>query len=256
MDAACPQGIAVLLNVGYRSRPFSSSDMLSVSSGITEMQATYTPENFKAEFKPHFQKLIIVWGILIGAVLLLYVYLWQFTPFFTNRDWFKSDFRFIAVGGNMLGLIAIGLFHGFGIVAICPCTAVGVFAIGMNAVGIVAVGGSAFGVIAIGGHSMGVVAIGGRGIGVYSLFYHGPSTRYQGKYMLSPNRQDAKAVAIFTRFHPKRIAAVILLVGFLAVSSGAAAAVLPCSHCGKVVFTYGKQQLLGKHLIFCPRADR
>ena len=221
------------------------------------MQATYTPENFKAEFKPHFQKLIIVWGILIGAVLLLYVYLWQFTPFFTNRDWMEFDFRFIAVGMNMFGLITVGLVNGLGIVAISACNAVGVVAIGsMNAVGIVAVGGNAFGVIAIGAHSMGVVAIGARGIGVYSMFYQGPSTRYQGKYMLSPNRQDSKAAAIFTRFHPERIAAVILLVGFLAVSSGAAAAVLTCSHCGKVVFTDGKQQLLGKHLIYCPKADR
>ncbi len=225
------------------------------------MQQTFTPENFKAEFRTHFQKLIIAWGILMGALLLLHLYLWQFAPFFATRDWIEPDLRFIAVGGSMFGLIAIGLFNGIGIVAISTCNAVGIVAIsGGNAVGIFAIGTNAVGVIAIGYSTLGVITIGGQGIGIYSLFYHKRTERnarwYRARYMLAPHRQDAEAVAFFGRFHPKRVAAVILLVGFLAVSSGAAAVALPCSHCGEIVLTLNKQNLFGKHLIYCPRADR
>ena len=225
------------------------------------MQATYTPENFKAEFRPHFQRLLIAWGVLIGAVLLLYLYLWQFTPFFTTHGWSWNGSGFIALGLNGVGLIAIGLFNAVGIIAIGTCNAVGIVAIGpCNAVGIVAFGGNAIGVIAIGFNTTGVITIGYQGRGIYSLFYAEKTERnarwYQARYMLAPHRQDAEAIAFFQRWNLKQVAAGILLVGFLAVSSGAAAAVLPCSHCGEVVLTLNKQNLFGKHLIYCPKADR
>ena len=256
MDAACLQGITVPLNVGYRSGPFCA-----VSGGLSGMQATYTPESFKAEFRPHFQRLLIAWGVLIGAVLLLYLYLWQFTPFFTTHGWSWNGSGFIALGLNGVGLIAIGLFNAVGIIAIGTCNAVGIVAIGpCNAVGIVAFGGNAIGVIAIGFNTTGVITIGCQGRGIYSLFYAEKTERnarwYQARYMLAPHRQDAEAIAFFQRWNLKHVAAGILLVGFLAVSSGAAAAVLPCSHCGEVVLTLNKQNLFGKHLIYCPKADR
>lgn len=224
------------------------------------MQATYTPESFKAEFLPYFQRLLIAWGVLIGAVLLLYLYLWQFTSFFTAHGWGWNRSWFIALGLNGVGNIAIGLFNAVGIIAIGTCNTVGIVAVGMNAVGIVAVGGNAIGVIAIGLNTTGVITIGCQGRGIYSLFYAEKTERnaqwYRAKYLLAPHRQDAEAVAFFQRWNLKHVAAGILLVGFLAVSSSAAAAVLRCSHCGEVVLTLDKQNLFGKHLIYCPKADR
>ena len=81
----------------------------------------------------------------------------------------------------------------------------GGIAIGCNACGIVAIGFNACGVIAIGMNAIGVIAIGGYGVfGICVLSY---SEIGKGKYVYAPHRQDAKAVAFFTRWFPKLRAA-------------------------------------------------
>ena len=48
------------------------------------------------------------------------------------------------------------------------------------------------------GRAVGVIAIGPEAHGVYTLSYTG-----RGVYTLSPDHQDADAVALFTRWLPK-----------------------------------------------------
>ena len=112
-----------------------------------------------------------------------------------------------------LGVVSIGACS-VGVIAMGACS-VGIVAVGAFSVGIVAFGGNSFGIIAIGagsrhgyevgsrgrfdiGRAVGVIAIGPRACGVYTLSYEG-----RGVHMLSPDRQDADAVALFTRWLPK-----------------------------------------------------
>ena len=120
---------------------------------------------------------------------------------------------FIAVGGLTVGVVSIGACS-VGVIAMGACS-VGVVAVGAFSVGIFAFGGTSFGIIAIGagtrhgyevgpkgrfdiGRAVGVIAIGPKACGVYTLSYEG-----KGTHMLSPDRQDADAVALFTRWLPK-----------------------------------------------------
>ena len=120
---------------------------------------------------------------------------------------------FIAVGGLTVGVISIGACS-VGVIAMGACS-VGIVAVGAFSVGIFAFGGTSFGIIAIGsgtrhgyevgprgrfdiGRAVGVIAIGPKACGVYTLSYEG-----RGVHMLSPDRQDADAVALFTRWLPK-----------------------------------------------------
>ena len=110
---------------------------------------------------------------------------------------------FISVGACSVGVISMGAFS------------VGIVAVGAFSIGIFAFGGNSFGVIAIGagtrhgyevgprgrfdiGRAVGVIAIGPEAHGVYTLSYRG-----RGVYTLSPDHQDADAVALFTRWMPK-----------------------------------------------------
>ena len=103
---------------------------------------------------------------------------------------------------------------GIGFISVGALT-VGVVSMGAFSVGIVAFGGNSFGVVAIGagtrygyevgprgrfdiGRAVGVIAIGPEAHGVYTLSYTG-----RGVYTLSPDHQDADAVALFTRWMPK-----------------------------------------------------
>ena len=103
---------------------------------------------------------------------------------------------------------------GIGFIAVGACS-VGVISVGAFSIGIFAFGGNSFGIIAIGagtrhgyevgprgrfdiGRAVGVIAIGPKACGVYTLSYTG-----RGIYTLSPDRQDADAVAFFTRWMPK-----------------------------------------------------
>ncbi len=110
---------------------------------------------------------------------------------------------FISVGALTVGVVSMGAFS------------VGIVAVGAFSIGIFAFGGNSFGVVAIGagtrygyevgprgrfdiGRAVGVIAIGPEAHGVYTLSYTG-----RGVYTLSPDHQDADAVALFTRWMPK-----------------------------------------------------
>ena len=120
---------------------------------------------------------------------------------------------FIAVGALTLGVVSIGACS-VGVISI-GAFSVGVVSIGAFSVGIFAFGGNSLGIIAIGagtrhgyevgprgrfdiGRVVGVIAIGPKACGVYTLSYEG-----KGVHVLSPDRQDADAVALFTRWLPK-----------------------------------------------------
>lgn len=133
----------------------------------------------------------------------------------------ESTFGFITIGIISVGAVAVG------VVAIGACSA-GVFALGAGSIGIFAFGGYSVGVFAFGGNALGVVALGagsrywgidkwsaprgrfniGRAVGMVAM---GPtaSGRYtlsyagKGRHMFSLERQDAEAVALFTRWLPK-----------------------------------------------------
>ena len=120
---------------------------------------------------------------------------------------------FIAVGALTVGIVSIGACS-VGVISM-GAFSIGIVAVGAFSVGIFAFGGNSFGVIAIGagtrhgygvgprrrfdiGRAVGVIAIGPKACGVYTLSYEG-----KGVHMLSPDRQDADAVALFTRWLPK-----------------------------------------------------
>ncbi len=97
----------------------------------------------------------------------------------------------IALGGLSIGVVAVGGMS------------VGVIAMGGGAVGLIAIGGGAAGVLAVGGGAVGVYAVGGGAAGKYVLAGNGV-----GKYVFSMKRQDAEAVAFWTRWLPRLRAAV------------------------------------------------
>ena len=120
---------------------------------------------------------------------------------------------FISVGALTVGVVSIGACS-VGVISM-GAFSVGIVAVGAFSIGIFAFGGNAFGVIAIGagtrhgyevgprgrfdiGRAVGVIAIGPEAHGVYTLSYKG-----RGVYTLSPEHQDADAVALFTRWMPK-----------------------------------------------------
>lgn len=92
----------------------------------------------------------------------------------------------VAIGGLSFGLIAVGGM------------AVGVIAMGGGAIGIVSIGGGSLGLIAFGGGAVGLIAMGGGAFGYYALCANGA-----GKHVFSLKRQDAKAVAFWTRIFPR-----------------------------------------------------
>ena len=120
---------------------------------------------------------------------------------------------FISVGALTVGVVSIGACS-VGVISM-GAFSVGIVAVGAFSIGIFAFGGNSFGVIAIGagtrygyevgprgrfdiGRAVGVIAIGPEAHGVYTLSYTG-----RGVYTLSPDHQDADAVALFTRWLPK-----------------------------------------------------
>ena len=186
------------------------------------MSETSHFEQFKKTFDAYFWKWWIVVSILYIVVYLLAFGL-SYTMGFFNR---AIGIGFISSGALTVGVVSIGALT-VGVVSIGALT-VGVVSIGAWSVGIVAVGPFSIGIFAFGAHSLGVIAIGagtsygtvdigpvprgrfdiGRAIGViaispeaygvYTLSYTG-----RGVYMLSPDHQDADAVALFTRWMPK-----------------------------------------------------
>ncbi len=168
------------------------------------MSETSSSELFKKTFNSHYLK----WGIVITALyiagFILYTigilnkHLDMALPSFLHTivtlgcwSW-MNDMVVEAIG---IGFIAVGAIS-VGVVAIGACS-VGIVAAGAFSVGIFAWGAFSLGVIAI-GQSVGVIAIGPAACGVYTLSYKG-----KGRHVFSPDRQDAEAVAFFTRWLPK-----------------------------------------------------
>ena len=200
------------------------------------MSETSHFEQFKETFDAYFSK----WWKVVGILMLL-VYLLAFGLYtigilnkhldialpsflraivtFEYWSWMNDmvveaiGIGFIAVGAVSVGVVAIGACS-VGVVSMGACS-VGIVALGAFSIGIFAFGGNSFGVIAIGagtrygyeigprgrfdiGRAIGVIAIGPEAHGIYTLSYTG-----RGVYTLSPDRQDADAVALFTRWLPK-----------------------------------------------------
>ena len=200
------------------------------------MSETSSLEQFKKTFDAYFLKWWKVVGILMLLVYLLAFGLYAIVIFNKHLDTaFPSFLRaivtfecwswmndrvievisigFIAVGGLTIGVVSIGACS-VGVISM-GAFSVGIVSIGAFSFGIFAFGGNSFGVIAIGagtrhgyevgprgrfdiGRAVGVIAIGPKACGVYTLSYDG-----KGVHMLSPDRQDADAVALFTRWMPK-----------------------------------------------------
>ena len=200
------------------------------------MSETSDLEQFRETFDAYFSKwwkvatilLLLVYLIAFGlyTIGLLNKYLDVAFPSFlrtivTSEYWsWTNDTTVEAIG---IGFIAVGALT-IGVVSIGACSvgvismgafSVGIVAVGAFSVGIFAFGGNSFGIIAIGagtrhgyevgprgrfdiGRAVGVIAIGPKACGVYTLSYEGKSL-----HMLSPDCQDAKAVALFTRWLPK-----------------------------------------------------
>ena len=180
------------------------------------MSKTFSSERFQKTFDSYFWKWWMVIGILYFVVFALY------TVLIFNKELiskFPSLFGWInniAFGAIGIGIVSCGALA-VGMVAIGACS-VGIVAVGAFSIGIFAFGGNALGVIAIGagtsygmtniksslrgrfdiGKAVGLVAISPKAYGFYTLSYTGKS-----RYTFSPDRQDAEAVALFTRCLPK-----------------------------------------------------
>jgi hypothetical protein len=200
------------------------------------MSETPSSEQFKKTFDAYFAK----WWKVVGILMLL-VYLLAFGLYtigilnkhldialpsflraivtFEYWSWMNDTvveaigIGFISVGALTVGVVSIGACS-VGVISM-GAFSVGIVAVGAFSVGIFAFGGNSFGVIAIGagtrhgyevgprgrfdiGRAVGVIAIGPEAHGVYTLSYTG-----RGVYTLSPDHQDADAVALFTRWMPK-----------------------------------------------------
>ena len=129
----------------------------------------------------------------------------------------------VSVGGASFGIISIGINFSCGIISIGGFCSCGVISIGgLLSVGVVTIGYSrAYGLISIAtgnkqpfeknryinGKSYGLIAIGRHARGVYALSYDEDG---EGTYQFSPKRQDAEAVALFTRWFRKFKGAFVL----------------------------------------------
>ena len=168
---------------------------------MSEMSSS---ERFKKTFNSYYLKWGIVITILYIAAFVLYTigilnkHLDIALPSFLHTivtlgcwSW-MNDMVVEAIG---IGYIAVGAIS-VGVIAVGACS-VGIVAAGAFSIGIFAWGAFSLGIIAI-GQSVGVVAIGPAACGIYTLSYKG-----KGRHVFSLDRQDAEAVALFTRWMPK-----------------------------------------------------
>ena len=179
---------------------------------IGNLQDLPNSENFKKVFKRYLVKWSMVYAILICFVSIIAVCInipkWQFSQWLISLfmdtgavfDGKTMSYGVFAIGMNLRGIIVAGInvigAFAFGV------SACGIVAIGANVGGVIAIGGNAVGIIAIGGNAFGVVAVGYNAFGIYALSY---SQISRGKYLFAPHRQDAKAVAFFTRWFPRLV---------------------------------------------------
>ena len=189
------------------------------------MSKTFNSETFKKTFDAYVRKWHISEAILLivahlpflayGIVKYLELVKVETTPFL--RVWHSwvpilGDITFgaiasgiVSIGAVSFGVISIGAVS-FGVIAIGSVSC-GVIGIGAISVGIFAFGNaSAVGLIAIstgstgvtprvGGNAFGIIVIGRKATGLYALSY---KRKGNGVYLFSPERQDIKAVALFT----------------------------------------------------------
>ena len=155
------------------------------------MKETFNFETFKKAFRSYLIMLSVTWGVLVLSGL-------GFPLVLKTIPHSRLAIGEIVSGITAIGFVAIGSLP-IGIVSI-GIISVGVFACGATACGIIAFGSGAVGVIAIGMNAVGVVAIGYNAMGIYALSYR---AKNRGRYIFSPERQDAKAVILFTRWMPK-----------------------------------------------------
>lgn len=152
------------------------------------MPATFSPERFKKALLSYLITLGVIGGIFVVLGFGLPAVLETIPHSRMAIGKIVSGhiaIGFVALGSLSIGVVCNGIFS------------VGIFAVGSTACGVIAIGGGAIGVIAVGMNAIGVVAIGGNAMGVYALSYR---AKNKGRYMFSPERQDAKAVALFTRW--------------------------------------------------------
>ena len=155
------------------------------------METTFNTETFKRTFRSYLIMLGVTWGVLVfggfGLTLVLEIIPYGRLVIGKVVSGIVA-IGFVAIGNLNIGFLSSGLLS------------VGIFSFGATACGIIAIGPAAIGLLSVGMNAIGVVAIGYNTMGVYVLSY---SAKSKGRYMFSPERQDAKAVALFTRWIPK-----------------------------------------------------
>ena len=156
------------------------------------------------------------WSLLMGSALISILLLlrsqnWQFPSLIHTStltignvlaiklfDVSANAVGLFAVGINIVGLLGMGV-NAYGLFAV-GVNAIGIFAVGANAVGVFAVGINAVGLFAVGINAVGRFAMGYCAFGIYALSYN---QKGKGRYLFSPIRQDAEAVALFTHWMPE-----------------------------------------------------
>ena len=190
------------------------------------MSKAFSSETFKKTFDAYVRNWHISEAVLLilaflpflayGIATYLELVKTEITPFL--RVWYSwepilSELTFGAISSGIVSFGAVS----FGVVSIgavsCGVIAIGTVSCGIISIGVISAGGFAFGNAAavgliaistgstgvtprVGGTAVGVIAIGRDASGVYALSYE---TKGNSVYQFSPERQDIKAVALFTR---------------------------------------------------------
>ena len=160
------------------------------------MSETSHFEQFKEIFDAYFSK----WWKVVGILMLL-VYLLAFGLYTIG---ILNKHLDIALPSFLRAIVTFEYWSWMNDMVV-EAIGIGFIAVGAVSVGVVAIGaGTGYG-YEIGprgrfdiGRAIGVIAIGPEAHGIYTLSYTG-----RGVYTLSPDRQDADAAALFTRWMPK-----------------------------------------------------
>ena len=182
------------------------------------MSKTFNSETFKKTFDAYVRS----WHISEAVLLIL-----AFLPFLaygiaTYLELTKTEITPFLFGDLTFGAISSGIVSfgavSFGVVSIgavsCGVIAIGTVSCGIISIGVISAGGFAFGNAAavgliaistgstgvtprVGGTAVGIIAIGRQASGLYALSY---AKKGNSVYQFSPERQDIKAVALFTRY--------------------------------------------------------
>ena len=189
--------------------------LLVTQRGETTLAKSFNPQKFREVGRSYLMRhSIIVLPVLVSVIVVVPILVSQMTG---NTTGFLEIGNINAIGlvafsyVNAIGLVPFSYVNSVGLVAFSPVNSVGIVSIGaVNTVGVIAIGGlNVFGVIAIGYNAVGIVAIGSRASGIFCLPLSGNSAWWGwnpsavGRHVFSPDRQDAKAVELFTRWMPR-----------------------------------------------------